>query len=79
MKRVSGTAARCNEFFPQVLPLSLIFVAAVKTRTTKAGRPLNRLWPKRAHYGDRNVLRLSNARVRCGTTRIKDFGIDSLS
>jgi hypothetical protein len=44
MKRVSGTAARCNEFFPQVLPLSLIFVAAVKTRTTKAGRPLNRLW-----------------------------------
>ena len=36
MKRVAGTATRCNEFFPQVLPLSLIFVAAV-TRAINRG------------------------------------------
>jgi hypothetical protein len=31
MKRISGTAARCNEFFSQVLPLNLILVAAVNS------------------------------------------------
>ena len=50
-----------------------------ETQRTKAGRLLNRLWQKSVHYGFRNVLKLSNARLRCDTTRIKDFRIDSLS